>query len=253
MSTTWLAESQEHRIHAEHLRQLLLRNAELREARSANQQLAARVDQLRSWRATHITALVPPGRAERAAGDLLIDQLLAARNFEARDRQLESAFPALARVARGSLLRGVADAVELHVLLQEFDHRVVETIFDTMGQCDLSERAIGEANRLINDYRRRMRQVELLRLTCKRLAGLARSRSARLALTTARLAARPFATHLPIDTLARGVQAFAALPDAQAFTRAFVRAQTDLIDSVHAGADPFDAAPPDIVAAGALD
>lgn len=133
----------------------------LREERSVNPDLAARVNEIKRHQHQRFendyTQLLNSGRYG-AAARFFLDDLYGPMDFSARDAQFARILPALRRLLPDELVRTVGQLIELHALSESLDQAMANCI----GPGPVDAASYASAWRQVGRQADRMRQVELV-------------------------------------------------------------------------------------------
>lgn len=133
----------------------------LREERSANPELAARVTEIKRYQHRRFeTDYAQLLNSERygAAARFFLDDLYGPVDFSARDAQFSRIVPALRRLLPDEVMRTVERLIELHALSESLDQAMAHCV--KPGPVDSA--AYATAWRQVGRQAERMRQVELV-------------------------------------------------------------------------------------------
>lgn len=216
------------------LDQLLVRKRALEGRATAMPELAARLQELRTWQAERLARtyddLRHDPRYSRAVEFFLTD-LYGPHDFSPRDRELRRASRYLKRTLPGAARAALERAIELEVLSAELDHAMVAVLPRwpvTGGGYATAYRAVGRRDA-------RERQIALAIAVGEDLDRVVRHAWVRSALRLARGPAQAAGFRVLQDFLERGFAAFAGMQDAQPFLQAIRERETQLMDKLFAG------------------
>ncbi|MBE7419968.1 MAG: hypothetical protein HS128_19885 [Ideonella sp.] len=133
----------------------------LREARSHDPRLAARVEALKRFQHERLArdyARLAQEPRHRAATAFFLEDLYGPEDFADRDAEFSRIVPAIARLLPQQLLQTVRILIELHALSEELDQQMALTLVDE----NLDEAAYRMAWRTIDRQKDRERQLVML-------------------------------------------------------------------------------------------
>lgn len=177
--------------------------------------------------------------------NFLLEDLYNPRSLEQRDEDFERVFPVMIRLLPESALQIVADLVELNLLTQDLDRKLVHTLHDEMGAPALTRETYAEAFRRSDSGRRRhqMRLVAEIGNGLQRYVG---SRSLRFALKMTEGAAGMAGVGQLHHFLTRGFAVFREMKGVDNLLNRVVSRETWILEQILAGHPLPEAVPADI-------
>lgn len=150
--------------HAQQLQQQLLAYHDFREERDQHP-LRKLVDQLGQWQSvrlkqTHKDLYATPRYHDGL--EFLLTDLYTPREFIRRDDDLERIFPVMVTLLPDSVLRVVAELVELNLLTQRLDQRLAEVMHAQPGFSTIDTTSYAGAYRLCDNREARLHQIQLV-------------------------------------------------------------------------------------------
>lgn len=211
-------------------------------ARTGNR--SSRLATLRAWQAARLEASFADVLADarmHAAGRFFLSDLYADRDFSARDRDVDRIMPIMVHLLPDTMLSAARDAIELHVLSQALDLRMV----DAMARRRLTRldaERYGEVYREAGLPRLRRRQIDLVVAVGRSLDAAVRRHGVHRLLRASRLPARAAGLSELQGFLERGFDAFAKLQGAEPFLQRVAHGEGEVSRRLFAAhARPFDA------------
>ena len=222
------------------LRQLLDRNAALRNVFADSPQSRARLAELQKWQSQRLLRSHADLRASpryRSAVEFFFNELYSGGDPHARDRDLQRVHHAMEKLLPREALRALMLAIELEIISQELDAEVVRGL--PAGPITVASYAEG--------YRRagrrpdRERQIELLGLIGGYLDHVVRKPIVRALVRLARGPAHAAGFGTLQEFLERGLDAFEAMHGAGEFLTTIRDREVRAMERVFAGTpDPFE-------------
>jgi hypothetical protein len=218
------------------LRQLLIRNAALRDVFRGDPALAGRLRELQDWQArrllrTHKDLHDDPRYAQ--AVDFFMDELYASGDPGSRDRDLLRVQRVMERLLPPDALSALCLAIELEVLSQELDAAVVRALPD--GPID--DERYAQAYRGVGRRADRERQIELLYQIGRYLDGVVHKPIVRALVHLARGPAHAAGLGGLQDFLERGLVAFERMRGAERFLVTIRDRERDAMERLLSGSD----------------
>jgi hypothetical protein len=222
------------------LRQLLDRNAALRDVFTDSPASRARLAELQKWQSQRLLKSHADLRASpryRAAVEFFFNELYSGGDPRARDRDLQRVHHVMERLLPREALRALMLAIELEIISQELDAEVVRGL--PAGPLTVASYAEG--------YRRagrrpdRERQIELLGMIGGYLDHVVRKPIIRALVRLARGPAHAAGFGTLQEFLERGLDAFEAMHGAGEFLSTIRDREVRAMERVFAGTpDPFE-------------
>jgi hypothetical protein len=193
---------------------------------------------LREWQAnrlarTHADLLESP-RYGNAALFFLTD-LYGAKDFSARDAEVERILPVMTSVLPVSGLRTLLLAVEVDALSERFDAAMVNVLGKRLDAAPISEADYAAAYRAVGDRAGRETQIRLVGETGDALDALARKPFVRAALKMMHGPAHLAGLGELHAFLERGFEAFRSMGNAEEFLEAITGRETAISRAIFAG------------------
>jgi hypothetical protein len=222
------------------LRQLLERNAALREVFGDSPQSRARLAGLQQWQSQRLLRSHADLRASpryRAAVEFFFNELYSGGDPRARDRDLRRVHHAMEKLLPREALRALMLAIELEIISQELDADVVRGL--PAGPITVESYAAGY--RAAGRRPDRERQIELLGLIGGYLDHVVRKPVIRALVRLARGPAHAAGFGTLQEFLERGLDAFEAMHGAGEFLSTIRDREVRAMERVFAGTpDPFE-------------
>lgn len=222
------------------LRQLLERNAALRDVFADAPQSRARLAELQRWQSQRLLRSHGDLRASpryRAAVEFFFNELYSGGDPRARDRDLQRVHHVMEKLLPREALRALMLAIELEVISQELDAEVVRGL--SAGPITVDSYAAGY--RAAGRRPDRERQIELLGLIGGYLDHVVRKPIIRALVRLARGPAHAAGFGTLQEFLERGLDAFEAMHGAGEFLATIRDREVRAMERVFAGKpDPFE-------------
>lgn len=222
------------------LRQLLERNAALRDVFADAPQSRARLAELQKWQSQRLLKSHADLRASpryRAAVEFFFNELYSGGDPRARDRDLQRVHHVMERLLPREALRALMLAIELEIISQELDADVVRKL--PAGA--LTVEGYATAYRGAGRRADRERQIELLGLIGGYLDHVVRKPIVRALVRLARGPAHAAGFGTLQEFLERGLDAFEAMHGAGEFLATIRDREVRAMERVFAGTpDPFE-------------
>jgi len=222
------------------LRQLLDRNAALRDVFADSPQSRARLAELQKWQSQRLLRSHADLRANpryRSAVEFFFKELYSGGDPRARDRDLQRVHHVMERLLPGEALRALMLAIELEIVSQELDADVVRHL----GAGPITVESYAEAYRGAGRRTDRERQIELLGLIGGFLDRVVRKPIVRALVRLARGPAHAAGFGSLQEFLERGLDAFEAMHGAGEFLSTIRDREVRSMERVFAGTpDPFE-------------
>jgi len=237
--------SPEPRDDAERVLDYLRKMREYRTDRLADADLDRRRLELTHWQSARLARTHTDLLHHRRSGPAIrffLTHLYAPKDFTRRDEDLERIAPLLVKVLPPRSIRTVALSLEMNVVTEEVDHRLLSEL-DRLGVevTGLQEDAYFEAYRRADDRPRRERQVELLGVVGHTLDRVVHTPGAYTALRLAGPPARLAGLGELQDLLEQGFQAFKGVDGAGSFLDKIVRREMTILGRIYDGhPHPFE-------------
>jgi hypothetical protein len=209
---------------------------------SAHQHQRLRLVERQSARIGRTYADLAANPRYRLAVEFFMQELYGPRDFSRRDHDLERISPILTRMLPAKVLHTVATAVELNVLSQELDNRLLEQLISEGCDFDrLDAIQYASAYRSCDNQDLRRAQIELTRDLGEDLDRVVRKPFIRKALTLMRPAAELAGLGDLQDFLELGFAAFRNMHGAGEFLNTVVDRESRILQRIFAGQPaPFD-------------
>jgi hypothetical protein len=222
------------------LRQLLDRNAALRDVFADSPQSGARLAELQKWQSQRLLRSHADLRANpryRSAVEFFFNELYSGGDPRARDRDLQRVHHVMERLLPGEALRALMLAIELEIVSQELDAEVVRNL--PAGPITVESYAAGY--RAAGRRPDRERQIELLGLIGGFLDHVVRKPMVRALVRLARGPAHAAGFGSLQEFLERGLDAFEAMHGAGEFLSTIRDREVRAMERMFAGTpDPFE-------------
>jgi len=222
------------------LRQLLDRNAALRDVFADSPKSRARLAELQKWQSERLLKSHADLRASaryRAAVEFFINELYSGGDPRARDRDLQRVHHVMERLLPREALRALMLAIELEIVSQELDADVVHGL----PAGPLTVDGYAAAYRRTGRRTDRERQIELLGLIGGYLDHVVRKPIIRALVRLARGPAHAAGFGTLQQFLERGLDAFEAMHGAGEFLTTIRDRETRAMERMFAGTpDPFE-------------
>jgi len=222
------------------LRQLLDRNASLRDVFADSPASRARLAELQKWQSQRLLKSHADLRASpryRAAVEFFFKELYSGGDPRARDRDLQRVHHVMERLLPREALRALMLAIELEIISQELDAEVVRGL--PGGPITVASYA--EGYRHAGRRADRERQIELLGLIGGYLDHVVRKPIIRALVRLARGPAHAAGFGTLQEFLERGLDAFEAMHGAGEFLSTIRDREVRAMERVFAGTpDPFE-------------
>lgn len=222
------------------LRQLLDRNAALRDVFTDSPASRARLAELQKWQSQRLLKSHADLRASpryRAAVEFFFNELYSGGDPRARDRDLQRVHHVMERLLPREALRALMLAIELEIISQELDAEVVRGL----PTGPLTVASYAEGYRGAGRRPDRERQIELLGLIGGYLDQVVRKPIIRALVRLARGPAHAAGFGTLQEFLERGLDAFEAMHGAGEFLSTIRDREVRAMDRVFAGTpDPFE-------------
>lgn len=151
--------------------------AGLRRNAAADPVRAAQRIALRAWQADRLAGTYPElleNPLYGPAAEFFLSDLYGAKDFSARDAEIERILPMLTKALPLSGLNTLALAIELDALSEDLDVRMVDVLKQQGKICTIDAAAYAEAYRSVGRHASRLRQIQLIVDTGEALEALAR-------------------------------------------------------------------------------
>jgi hypothetical protein len=232
---------------AQLLRAQIDRVRSLREAREAEDAAGALLPTLRRWQSQRLARTYADlAASERfgAATSFFLSDLYGDRDFTARDRSVERAYPVIVKVLPDAALLPVARAIELHALTAELDRALCKALLEVpVAKAGIDEATYASAYRRCANRAQRLRQIDLLLNVGERLDRVVGKPLLQRVLRLARKPARIGGFAELQDFLERGFAAFKKMGGASDFLATIERRERRILEQLFAGVSrPFDLA-----------
>ena len=222
------------------LRQLLDRNAALRDVFADSPSSRARLAELQKWQSQRLLRSHADLRANpryRSAVEFFFRELYSGGDPRARDRDLQRVHHVMERLLPGEALRALMLAIELEIVSQELDADVVRNL--PAGPITVEHYA--EGYRGAGRRPDRERQIELLGLIGSYLDHVVRKPIIRALVRLARGPAHAAGFGTLQEFLERGLDAFEAMHGAGEFLSTIREREVRAMERMFAGTpDPFE-------------
>ncbi len=222
------------------LRQLIERNAALRDVFADSPQALARLAELQQWQSQRLMKSHADLRANpryRTAVEFFFNELYSGGDPRARDRDLRRVHHAMERLLPSEALRALMLAIELEIVSQELDADVVRGL----PAGPITVESYAEAYRRAGRRADRERQIELLGTIGGFLDHVVRKPIIRALVRFARGPAHAAGFGALQEFLERGLDAFEAMHGAGEFLGTIRAREVRAMERVFAGtADPFE-------------
>jgi hypothetical protein len=206
---------------------------------------AALLPLLRHWQAqrlarTYADLAADPRYAPAAA--FFLSDIYGERDFSARDRAVERAYPLLTRTLPRAALAPVARAIELDALSKELDTAVAGVLARDLAVRDrIDESSYAAAYRRCDNRAQRLRQIELTVAVGTDLDRAVAKPLVRRLLILARTPAHAAGLGELQDFLERGFDAFRHMGGAALFLKTIETREKAILERLFAGQPrPFD-------------
>jgi hypothetical protein len=222
------------------LRQLLARNAALRDVFGDSPQSGVRLAELQKWQSQRLLRSHADLRANpryRSAVEFFFSELYSGGDPRARDRDLQRVHHVMERLLPGEALRALMLAIELEIVSQELDADVVRNL----PAGPITVESYAEGYRAAGRRPDRERQIELLGLIGGFLDHVVRKPVVRALVRLARGPAHAAGFGSLQEFLERGLDAFEAMHGAGEFLSTIRDREVRAMERVLAGTpDPFE-------------
>jgi len=222
------------------LRQLLDRNAALRDVFADSPSARARLAELQKWQSQRLLKSHADLRANpryRAAVEFFFNELYSGGDPRARDRDLQRVHHVMERLLPREALRALMLAIELEIISQELDAGVVRGL--PAGPITVAGYAVGY--RSAGRRPDRERQIELLGMIGSYLDHVVRKPIIRALVRLARGPAHAAGFGTLQEFLERGLDAFEAMHGAGEFLSTIRDREVRAMERMLAGTpDPFE-------------
>jgi hypothetical protein len=222
------------------LRQLLDRNAALRDVFADSAAARGRLAELQKWQSGRLLRSHADLRSNpryRTAVEFFFNELYSGGDPRARDRDLQRVHHAMERLLPGEALRALMFAIELEIVSQELDADVVRGL--PAGPITVASYA--EGYRSAGRRTDRERQIELLGLIGGYLDHVVRKPVIRALVRLARGPAHAAGFGTLQEFLERGLDAFEAMHGADEFLATIRDREVRAMERMFAGTpDPFE-------------
>lgn len=228
---------------APRLRQLLEQNRNQAEREASDPSFLAALRRLQAWQCerlhrSHADLAAEPRYAAGVA--FFVEDLYAARDFSARDTDIEQALPYMVRLLPEKVLATAADAMELQVLTRQLDAAMTAALFEELGIEVIDVASYTEGYRLCQAFDQRRQQIDLLASLAQRLETYVHSRLLHTTLRMAHGPARMIGLGELQSFLERGFSAFRRMGGSEHFVATIVARETRYLHAIEAGStDPF--------------
>jgi hypothetical protein len=200
---------------------------------------AARLRELSEWQARRLTWTYADLRREpryALAVQFFLSDLYGPHDFTRRDADVLRAWRYMRHALSGSALRVLALTLELEVLTQELDQRMVEAL----APGTFTGTTYAAAYRAVGDEPARRRQLELALAAGTKLDEVVRHPWAGRALRLMHFPAHAAGFGALQDFLERGFAAFERMGGAERFLQAVRDRELALMQALLAGDEPFE-------------
>jgi hypothetical protein len=222
------------------LRELLARNAALRDVFADAPASRARLAELQKWQSQRLLQTHADLRANpryRAAAEFFFNELYCGGDPRARDRDLQRVHHVMERLLPREALRALMLAIELEIISQELDADVVRSLPAGPITVETYARGYRSAGRRPD----RQRQIELLQKIGAYLDHVVRKPIVRALVRFARGPAHAAGFGTMQEFLERGLDAFEAMHGADEFLTTIRDREIRALQRLFAGTpDPFE-------------
>lgn len=199
---------------------------------------------LRRWQAqrlaqTHQDLLQSQehGRASR----FFLTEVYGPKDYSQRDQDILQVYESMHRVLPPRLVRTLEQVIELNNLTKTLDDTLLHALVDVVGMTDtLTSEMYAEGYRVCDNYRERLRQIELLVAVGFQVGQLVRLPFIQTTLRLARIPARLAGWGELQDFLEEGFAAFKQMRHVDAFLHTIEAREKQILEQIYAGnPDPF--------------
>lgn len=218
--------------------------AELKHQTVAGQSLPAQVALLRAWQSQRLKltyADLAKKQGYRLALEFFLEDIYAARDFSQRNHDMEQMYHALHRLVPDSVLRPLVLTVDLHLLTESLDARLLDVLVNQLGAMDrITVAQYAEAYRVCQNYAERVRQIDLIFEIGNYLEDIVKMPLSGVLLNVSKAALERAGWGDLMGFLARGYQAFKRLKSPKEFVETIRTRERGILDRIYAGdSDPF--------------
>lgn len=174
----------------------------------------------------------------------LFTDLYSTEDFSDRDRDLERIFPKMIKLLPKKILETVSLLVELNLLTQQLDQKLVEKIGligqKNSAQLKIDEQIYCEAYRACNNHGERLYQIQLTAELGKKLDKYARSSVILFTLRMTESAAEMAGLQALHQFLMNGFEAFHSMKNVASLLNTISQRENDFLDEIYQGSSqPF--------------
>jgi hypothetical protein len=167
--------------------------------------------------------------------DFLLTELYSAKDFSARDRDLERIFPKLVKLLPKKILQTVAHLVELNLLTQQLDYELAECHFIALKCNNISEESYCEAYRQCNNLASRERQLELVAEAGQMLSKHSSNSMLRFSLNITEGPAEMAGLEALHSFILRGFKAFNSMQNVDDLMHTLIRRESQILSQIYSG------------------
>lgn len=167
--------------------------------------------------------------------DFLLTELYSAKDFSARDRDLERIFPKLVKLLPRKLLNTVANLVELNLLTQKLDEALCTQLISKILTSELNEALYCEAYRQSDHFSLRQEQLKLVAEAGRLLSRHAKSSVLRFSLNVTRKPAENAGLEALHSFLLRGFDAFYSMQNVEILIDTLIQRESQILSRVYEG------------------
>jgi hypothetical protein len=209
------------------------------------ERVAAMLPLLRHWQAQRLARTYADLAADEryaAATAFFLSDIYGERDFSARDRAVERAYPLLRKTLPKAALLPLERAVALDDLSKELDAALALALLGEGVDEAITESTYARAYRLCDNRAQRLHQIELTVAVGSDLDRVVKKPLVRRLLVLARTPARAAGFGELQDFLERGFEAFRQMGGAAEFLKSIETRETQILERLFAGTPrPFDA------------
>jgi hypothetical protein len=198
----------------------------------------ALIAQLTDWQSARLTTSHQDLYQQpeyRSGIDFLLTELYSAKDFSARDRDLERVFPKLVKLLPNKIIQTVAHLVELNLLTQQLDRELAHYHFITLNYDRIDEASYCEAFRRCGNMEGRTRQLELVSEAGKMLSKHSKNSMIRFSLNITEGPAEMAGLEALHSFILRGFGAFNSMQNVDTLMQTLIHRESQILSQIHEG------------------
>jgi len=166
--------------------------------------------------------------------DFLLQELYGAKDFSARDRDLERIFPKLIKLLPNKLIHTVSNLVELNLLTQQLDEKLAIAMLElNANPMQIIEQTYVLSYAKGSDFSERQRQLELVSQAGQLLDKHARNPLLRFSLNVSERPANKAGLAALHSFLVRGFDAFYAMTNVNNLMQTLIQRESQILSRIY--------------------